>query len=289
MKWSQRRITGPTGVGAAHGTIASRCSTTSSMVSPLVSTTTASDVAWQRAVGARRVLPIAFDDRGLDLVDVAADLGDPPLGAHSRRRRDVELQRGVGEHDRADVAALRPPLPHARPPTPVGGARARRAHRLLAATALTAEVTSRPRISTVASTPSTVTPWSSTTRSSASDTSATSSSSDGSSPRRSAANVTARYIAPVSRYSSPSRSASARPTVLLPGPGGAVDGDHESAAFSAAGLTVGTRLTRTPRADGPRRIRPCSARRRRPARGTRRRWPLRRRCTTTAARRRSGR
>ena len=159
--------------------------------------------------------------------------------------------------------------------------------RLLAATALTAEVTSRPRISTVASMPSTVTPWSPTTRSSPSDTSATSSASDGSSPRRSAANVTARYIAPVSRYSSPSRSARARPTVLFPAPAGpsiAITTGALSVAASAA-----ARVTRTPRAADLRRTRRCSARRRPLVRGIRRRWRHRRTCTTIAARRRSGR
>ena len=75
---------------------------------------------------------------GLDLVDIAADLGDPPLGAHSRRGREVQLQRGVGEHDRADVAALDHPAPALGRPLPLAAHAARRAPRLLAATALTA-------------------------------------------------------------------------------------------------------------------------------------------------------
>ena len=42
----------------------------------------------------------------------------------------------------------------------------------------------------------------------------------GSSPRSSAASATARYIAPVSRYVNPSRSATARATLDLPAPAG---------------------------------------------------------------------
>ena len=74
---------------------------------------------------------------------------------------------------------------------------------LFAATALTAPVTSRPRISAVASTPSTITvvapSTSATSSSTVVATSATPPVSWGSTPRRSTANVTARYIAPVSR------------------------------------------------------------------------------------------
>ena len=50
-----------------------------------------------------------------------------------------------------------------------------------------------------------------------------------------AASATARYIAPVSRYVEPSRSATARATRGLAGPGRAVDGDHHGAARLAAG------------------------------------------------------
>src|SRR3546814_15118984 len=46
------------------------------------------------------------------------------------------------------------------------------------------------------------------------------SASAGSMPRRRAANVTPRYMAPVSRYSRPRRAASARATVDLPDPAG---------------------------------------------------------------------
>ena len=53
-----------------------------------------------------RVAPVALDDRRLDLVDVAADVAHPPLGAHPRRGGDVELEAGVGEDDRADVSPL---------------------------------------------------------------------------------------------------------------------------------------------------------------------------------------
>ena len=60
----------------------------------------------QRAVDAGHVPPVALGDRRRHVVDVAADLGDPPLGAGPRRRRDEQLQRGVREHHRADVTAL---------------------------------------------------------------------------------------------------------------------------------------------------------------------------------------
>ena len=69
----------PDELARRHGTSSSRCSTTSSIDMPLVSTTTAPDASMQWTVGAGRVLPVALDDRRLDLVDVAADLGDPPL------------------------------------------------------------------------------------------------------------------------------------------------------------------------------------------------------------------
>ena len=92
------------------------------------------------------------------VVDVAADLGDPALGAHPRRRREVQLQRGVGEHDRCRCRGPRSRRRRARRPTAAGGARSSSRTALLAATALTASVTSRPRISAVASTPSTTTP-----------------------------------------------------------------------------------------------------------------------------------
>jgi hypothetical protein len=90
----------------------------------------------------------------------------------------------------------------------------------LRATRLTAEVTSGPRISTEASTPSTVTFGPSGTSSRVSTIDATASVSSGSRPRRMAAKATARYIAPVSRWSSPSRLASVRATVDLPDPDG---------------------------------------------------------------------
>src|SRR5579875_1041720 len=68
----------------------------------------------------------------------------------------------------------------------------------LAATTLTARLTSGPRISMVASTPSTST-RSATSRSRAAASLATCSASSGSTPRRMAVKATARYIAPVSR------------------------------------------------------------------------------------------
>jgi hypothetical protein len=63
----------------------------------------------------------------------------------------------------------------------------------------TASVTSRPRIAVVASTPSTITLPSSIDISTFGAIAATSSRSPSTTPRRSAANVIARYIAPVSR------------------------------------------------------------------------------------------
>src|SRR5262245_5252749 len=85
---------------------------------------------------------------------------------------------------------------------------------------LTARVTSGPRISMVASTPSTNTPSSVTSISRSATIRETSSASAGSMSRHSAANATLRYIAPVSRYSKPRRSASRRATVDLPDPAG---------------------------------------------------------------------
>ncbi len=90
----------------------------------------------------------------------------------------------------------------------------------LAATVLTARVTSGPRISMVASTPSTETALSATAMSRSATMPATSVASAGSMPRRRAAKVTARYMAPVSRYSRSSRSASRRATVDFPEPAG---------------------------------------------------------------------
>ncbi len=69
----------------------------------------------------------------------------------------------------------------------------------LAATSDTARFTSGPRISMVASTPSTVTASAVTSSSTTRASFSTGSVSAGSIPRRSAANVTARYMAPVSR------------------------------------------------------------------------------------------
>ena len=72
----------------------------------------------------------------------------------------------------------------------------------------------------VASTPSTVTDASSTRISLDRATSTMASVSAKSTSRYIAANATDRYMAPVSRYSSPSRSASRRATVDLPDPAG---------------------------------------------------------------------
>ena len=108
-----------------------------------MSTTTAPSAARSGPSSPGHVAPVALDDRRLDLVDVAADLAHPALGPHARRRGDVQLQRGVREHDGADVAAL----DHAATAFagPLRWRRAApRAPRVLAATALTASVTSRP-------------------------------------------------------------------------------------------------------------------------------------------------
>ena len=131
------------------------CSTTSSMRQPVVSTTVAPSAASQRAVGAARVAAVALDDRRLDLVDVAAELGDPALGADARRRGDEQL--------RARRRGRRPCRCHdprsrrrrAHRPMLADGRRSSSRTGVLAATALTASVTSRPRIAAVASTPST--------------------------------------------------------------------------------------------------------------------------------------
>ena len=110
---------------------------------------------------------------GHRLVVEPGDLGGPALGPHLGAGAQVHLEHGVGEHDRADVAALQ----HAA--APLVGPLPLAAHQLgsrtpgLAATSDTARDTSGPRISMVASTPSTRTrsavTSSSTTRASSAD------------------------------------------------------------------------------------------------------------------------
>ena len=97
-------------------------STTSSIVSPVESTTTASPAATQRAVEPGHVAAIPLGDRRLDVADVAADLTDPPLGPLAWRRRDVELEHGFGEHHGSDVPALDHPTPVFVRPCPLPGA-----------------------------------------------------------------------------------------------------------------------------------------------------------------------
>ena len=89
-----------------------------------------------RAVGldkgpscARRVVVIATFDGRRDLVDIASGLGDAALGAHPRRGREVQLQLGVGEHDRTDVAALEHATAALVRPRSAGASPARRAPR----------------------------------------------------------------------------------------------------------------------------------------------------------------
>src|SRR3546814_20933892 len=78
------------------------------------------------------------------------------------------------------------------------------------------------------------------------------SASAGSMPRRRAANVTPRYMAPVSRYSSPRRAASARATVDLPDPAGTSTALTCMAQTPSRGRVVHTRHWRVRRCLGPR-------------------------------------
>ena len=103
---------------APTSSMARTSSTTSSIDSPLVSTTTNLRRLGQRTVAARRILAVTLDDRRLDVGDVAADLGDAPFRTDAWRRRDVQLQRGVGEDDRTDVAPF-DDAPRARRPSPL--------------------------------------------------------------------------------------------------------------------------------------------------------------------------
>ena len=90
----------------------------------------------------------------------------------------------------------------------------------MAATVLTDRVTSGPLIWVVASTPSTTTATSSTWMWLVRATSTMASVSARSTPRAMTAKATDRYIAPVSKYSNPNRSASRRATVDFPDPAG---------------------------------------------------------------------
>ena len=139
----------------------------------------------------------------------------------------------------------------------------------VAATALTAEVTSGPRIAVVASTPSTTTRSALMLSSSRRHTAITESASEGSISRDRTPNVTARYIAPVSRYSIPNSVATRRATVLLPAPAG------PSIAMITGVLTNSFRVVdplRSPHGFAPQRPR---------AHGIQGSFPLQRMCTTT--------
>ena len=108
---------------------------------------------WCAALVAR----VTLGDRRRHLLVVeVGDLLVAPPRPHLGDGGEVDLQLGVGEDDRADVAALDHPAavrlgPRTLTPAHLG------AHPGLAATMLTARVTSGPRISMVASTPSTIT------------------------------------------------------------------------------------------------------------------------------------
>ena len=107
----------------------------------------------------------AGDVGGHGLVVEVGDLLRAAGGPHLGPGVEVHLELGVGEHDRADVATLDDAAAVALRPSRAAGRPARRARSALAATELTARVTSGPRISMVASTPSTRTPSSVTSRS----------------------------------------------------------------------------------------------------------------------------
>ena len=112
----------------------------------------------ERTVRPGAVVVVAGSDGALDLVDVAAGLGHPPFGADARRRGEVQLQLGVGEDHRSDVATLDHAAARARRPTACWRSRSSARTPLFAATLLTAAVTSGVRMAAVASTPSTNTP-----------------------------------------------------------------------------------------------------------------------------------
>ena len=81
---------------------------------------------------------------------------DRRAGPHLRVGGQVHLELGVGEHDACRCRGPRSRRRRGSRPTPAGGARSSARTPGLAATMLTARVTSGPRISMVASTPSTV-------------------------------------------------------------------------------------------------------------------------------------
>ena len=211
-------------------------------------------------------------------LDLAADLAHPALGPLPRRRGDEQLQRRVREHDGADVAALDHAAATLARPAALAAAQLL-AHRRVGGDRLTASVTARPRMSAVASTPSTTT--------------------DALVHRqrhRLGQFGDRRLVAhrhptrqgeerhrPVHRPGVEVLEAEAvgqRPADrALAGAGRAVDGDD------AHGTPSPTRAA----GEAPRRTRRCSARRPRPDRRTRPGRTPRRTCTPSARRRRSGR
>ena len=97
---------------------------------PVVSITMASSASRERRVLAALVEGVALGDRGRDLlVGQVDDLLVPALGPHLGRRGEEQLQLGVGEHDRADVAPLDDAAAVLAAPTRPGGCAARRAPR----------------------------------------------------------------------------------------------------------------------------------------------------------------
>ena len=131
---------------------------------------------------------------------------------------EVDLEIGLGEDHRADVPALdHPPAVLGRPRRWRGTSTARTSG--LAATAETAALTSGPRMASVTSVPSTTT-RSPTAMATAGPPRPPPAGRPGRCRRSRPAQATARYMAPVSSRSTPSRSARARETVDLPDPAG---------------------------------------------------------------------
>jgi len=207
----------------------------------------------------------------------------PPDSATRRRARTS----GLAVRKTFKVASGNTTVPMSRPsttPPPRDSTHSRCALRsidrtpLNAATWLTAALIRWVRISAVTSAPSTTTrPGESSIRVFYAR-AATSPSLRVSTPSRNAANVTARYIAPVSRYGTPRRSARSWAMVDLPAPAGP----------SIATTRIGTLTSSCPVGD-PRRIRQRSARRPRRDRGIGECSTPLHTCTPSARRRRFGR
>ena len=206
-----------------------------------MSTVTASSDSTQRPVGPAFVARVALGDRRRDLL--VAQVGDllvPPLRPHLGIGGEVHLELGVGEHDRTDVAALDDASPSRPRPTPAD-ADASRSARRDSRRRRSPRGSPRGRGSRcVASTPSTNTPFSLTSSSRSFATRATCIASPlGSMPRRSAANATPRYIAPVSRYSRSRRFGEGSGDGRLARSGRPVDGDHAHRSVTLPGRRNG--------------------------------------------------